>query len=266
MKRHIFGCLLLLCLLPASVHADIRWHKLEPGLEYARYPLAGEQNDPAHMVRIDPKHWAFRVLSKKEYGTPRTAGKWAEGVGLVVAVNAGMYQEDYVSNVGYMRGPETDNNPHVNAYKSAFAFAARDGRSAPRLFDLDVTPFKAVSERYAGIVQNLRLIKRPGENRWARQDRRWSETALAQDGQGRLLFIFLHTPMTMHAFNSRLLESPLGIVAAQHLEGGPEASLSIRHPNLRIDLFGSYETNLDDHDLLRSPWPIPNVLGITRKP
>lgn len=266
MKRMGLSCLVL-CLLPAIVHADIHWTTLETGLEYARYFVSHDgEGEPAHILRIDPDHWRFRLLSKKEYGAPRTAAKWAEQFGLVAAVNAGMYQEDYVSNVGYMRGPETDNNPHVNAYKSAFAFASREGRAAPRLYDLDVTPFNEITDRYEGIIQNLRLIKRPGENRWARQERRWSEVALAQDDQGRLLFLFLHTPMTMHAFNARLLQSPLGIVAAQHLEGGPEASLSIRHPELTIDLFGSYETNLDDHELLRSPWAIPNVLGIVRKP
>lgn len=267
MMRLIASCLLFV-LFSTPAYAEIRWEKLEPGLEYAEFKLADTavpDQGFVRILRVAPEQWTFRLLSKKEHGTSRSAGRWADEFGLVAAINAGMYQEDYVSNVGYMRGPETKNNRYVNAYKSVFAFAARDGQSLPRIFDLDVTPFDWVSERYAGIVQNLRLIKRPGVNRWSPQSKRWSEAALAQDEKGRILFIFMGWPMTMHDFNERLLALPLGIVAAQHMEGGQEASLSVRHPNLTLDMFGGFDANLDQNDIIRSAWPIPNVLGLSRK-
>ena len=90
----------------------------------------------------------------------------------------------------------------------------------------------------------------------------WSEAALAQDRHGRLLFLFSRSPLTMHDFNIRLLALPLGVVHAQHLEGGPEASLSIHVPGLDIDLMGSFETAFRGDDLNGVQWRVPNVLGV----
>jgi hypothetical protein len=59
----------------------------------------------------------------------------------------------------------------------------------------------------------------------------------------------------MRELNARLLALPLGIVRAMHAEGGSEASLSIRGPDLRVDLSGSGGG---------TQWPIPNVLGVLR--
>jgi hypothetical protein len=49
-----------------------------------------------------------------------------------------------------------------------------------------------------------------------------------------------------------------------HVEGGPEASLSIHVPGLDLDLAGSYETGFLPDDSNREQWPIPNVLGVER--
>jgi hypothetical protein len=107
------------------------------------------------------------------------------------------------------------------------AFAPkRAGIPAFRIFDLDCTPMDTVQTRYRGVVQNLRLIERPGENRWSRQEKRWSEMALAEDEAGRILLVFSRSPYRMHVFNRVLLGLPIGVVA-QHLESGPEASLAV---------------------------------------
>lgn len=50
-----------------------------------------------------------------------------------------------------------------------------------------------------------------------------------------------------------------------HLEGGPEASLSLRAPGLHVDLAESYETGFMENDDNESQWPIPNVLGVVRR-
>jgi hypothetical protein len=58
---------------------------------------------------------------------------------------------------------------------------------------------------------------------------------------------------------------PAGIVAAQHLEGGPEAQLYLHVGDVEMELFGSYETNFREDDDNEAPWPIPNVLGVRPK-
>jgi hypothetical protein len=56
-----------------------------------------------------------------------------------------------------------------------------------------------------------------------------------------------------------------GIDAAMHVEGGPEASLSIHAGGVNLDLNGSYETDFNENDDERRQWPIPNVLGVQRR-
>jgi hypothetical protein len=76
------------------------------------------------------------------------------------------------------------------------------------------------------------------------------------------LFIFSRAPYTMRDFNILLLSLPLDIEGAMHLEGGPEASLSIHVAGLDLDLCGSYETGFVEDESNVVQWPIPNVLGV----
>ena len=69
----------------------------------------------------------------------------------------------------------------------------------------------------------------------------------------------------MAFFNQRLKELPLDIVRAMHVEGGPEASLSIRGAGKKLDLCGSYETSFTEHDRNNQQWSIPNVLGVVAR-
>ena len=115
---------------------------------------------------------------------------------------------------------------------------------------------------YASAVQNLRLIKRPGRSRWLQQKQTWSEAALGEDEEGRILFMFCRSPYTMHDLNTELLGLDIGLVSAQHLEGGPQAQLYIKTGEADIELFGSHGSSYRETHGLSGPWPIPNVLGV----
>jgi hypothetical protein len=56
------------------------------------------------------------------------------------------------------------------------------------------------------------------------------------------------------------------LVAAQHLEGGPEAQLYLHVGGTEIEMFGSYETSFKENDDNTAPWPVPNVLGVRLRP
>ena len=66
----------------------------------------------------------------------------------------------------------------------------------------------------------------------------------------------------MHDFNRLLLTLPVGLVAAQHLEGGPQAQLYIHAGAQEMELFGGFETGLMPDGANACAWPIPNILGI----
>jgi hypothetical protein len=109
----------------------------------------------------------------------------------------------------------------------------------------------------------LRLIKKPGTNQWSQQSRQWNEAALGEDDAGHILFIYSRSPFSMHDLNNELLAAGIGIVAAQHLEGGPEAQFYLHVGSFEMEMYGSYETSFRENDSNSSAaWPVPNILGL----
>lgn len=254
---------------PPSV-AAVDWRTLAKGMDLATIVThqRSEVGDSRIVIlRIDPTLWDMELLGSgltKESGA-RSAKTWCQEGGLTACINAGMFAPDFRTHLGYLRSQEHSGTPGTNAYQSIAAFDPRRGDLASfRMFDLDVpgVTVDSIVRDYASAVQNLRLIKRPGSNRWGRQDKRWSEAALGEDSQGRILFIFCRTPFSMNELNRELLESGVGIVAAQHLEGGPEAQLYVKVGGTELELVGSFETGFQESDKNDVAWPVPNVLGV----
>jgi hypothetical protein len=262
--------LLLLATLFATTAASppaVSWRSLQPGVELAQIERGA---GVVYVVRIDPAKARFRLgLASETKSGSRTAGDWCRQEKLAVAINAGMFQTDQLSNVGYLRNGQHLNNRRWNDYCSVLALSP-SSKSQPLLRWLDLTgsaPSSSEVEGYGIVIQNLRLIARDekggGKNVWSPNERRWSEAAIAADAHDRLLFLFSRVPYTMRDFNQLLLDLPLGITRAMH-EGGPEASLSIHVPGLDLDLCGSYETGFLADESNTRQWPIPNVLGVAR--
>jgi uncharacterized protein YigE (DUF2233 family) len=269
--RALLALAALLGLPPATRAGEVAWRELRPGLELATLPARATRSDgdaAITVLRIDPKSWEL-VLAGVADGdgeTTRSAREWAQRRQLTAAINAGMFATDYRTHIGYMASASATNNGRVNAYESVAAFDAVDPARTPRfrIHDLDAegVEFADLRRDYRGLVQNLRLIKRPGVNRWSQQPRQWSEAALGEDASGRALFLFARAPFSMHDFNRELLAAGIDLVAAQHLEGGPEAQLYIDAGGTELELLGSFETAFREDDANDVAWPIPNVLGI----
>lgn len=250
---------------------SVSWTNLADGVEYASF-VVKENSDfdsgKLRVVRIDPEKAELVVLLASQNDNKlRTAKQWVEEFNLIVAINAGMYAQDYRTNVGYLRNGEHLNNPKWHPqYKSALAFGpTRQGLPLAMMIDLDSDDDKEKLNDYKVIIQNLRLIKGNSINVWSASDKIWSEAAVAIDKQGRVLFLFCMTPFTMKEFNRILLSLPLDVIKAMHVEGGPEASLSLRAGDVNLDLCGSYETGFIENKTCPAQWRIPNVLGVKRK-
>jgi hypothetical protein len=246
------------------------WKSFHTGGEYAKFKIVEKPNlgdGFLHAARFAPNLVKFDFYLAAERGDKtRTAAQWCTEFGLIAVINAGMYQTDYRKNVGYLQHGETINNlGWKQTYQALFAF---DPRSADQpkaaMFDLDAPGGKEVHKKYKSAVQNLRLIKGKGVNVWGKQEKQWSEAAVAMDAKGRILFLFSRTPLTMWEFNEKIGKLPLEIVRAMHVEGGPEASFSICSPNLALHLNGSFETGFNESDNESHQWPIPNVIGVSK--
>lgn len=250
----------------AAAAPENPWSPLGAGLELGSFPLPGAGSSSAlvHVLRADPRRWELTL-----HGLPNghsvgyTAREWARREGLVAAINAGMYQSDYRTHSGYMVADGSVFSRGTNSYRSAAAFFPVNPEDPPfRIFDLEEDSLASVLQRYRRVVQNLRMIKRPGENRWAPQERRWSEAALGEDREGRVLMMFCAVPMRLDQLIKALLALPLGLVAAQHLEGGMQAQFFVAAGGRTVELVGGYEGLVNGTGTNRQAWPIPNIIGI----
>jgi hypothetical protein len=253
-----------------ALGADLSWRGLQPGVDYAAVEIGDETRTDRslHVVRIDPTRARLvAVTASARDRRARTATEWCRQESLAVAINMGMYRADHLTNVGHAHGSAHVNNAHwAKSYKSALAFDPKDAHdSAALIVDLDTPGAAQRLAGYRNVIQNLRLIRSPGRGVWASQNRRWSESAVAIDAGGSVLFLFVRRPFSMKELCDRLLGLELRIRAAMHVEGGPEASLSIHVDGLDLDLSGSYETGFNENEDAQAQWPIPNVLGVVRQ-
>ena len=190
----------MLSLVVLVLAAPLQLEELAPGVEYGTTPWiekAAIGDGLLQVVRIDPKKVELRVgLASREGVKNRTAGEWADGLGLMVAINAGMFATDYRSNVGYLRSGTHLNNASWNKYQSVLAF----GPGSALMADLDVPDAKKRLAPVQTVIQNLRLIRAGGINVWRPAARKWSEAAVAADEQGRILFLFSRSPLSMKEF------------------------------------------------------------------
>lgn len=265
--------LLLLLFIPFELSAQSGgWEKISDGLYIGEFESSEKSiigNSKIFIIKIDPNLYSFKLLCAGELEHSNlTVKEWSRKYNLIGAVNAGMFQADYVSNVGFMKNYDYENNPGVNPrYFSVAAFNPKDSTcSKPfQLFDIDEEKIKNIINKYNTVIQNLRLVKHLSENRWSPQNRKWSEAALGQDTRGNVLFIFSRAPYSMYDLINILKSLPISIDRAQHLEGGPEASLYFSLNELTIEKMGSYETDFYENDQNLNYWPVPNVIGFYKK-
>jgi hypothetical protein len=244
------------------------WRSLGPGAEYAAIALSPKPvigDGLLHVVRVDPSQATLRVrMAAQLDGRPRTAREWCDNPRIVAVINAGMYDRDLSTHIGFLRvGDRVGSARWVSRYNSILLLGARRPHlPAATIRDLPSDGRAADFADYDTVVQNLRLIRDPAVNVWAQSDRRWSEAAIALDRRGRILFLLCRSPFTMHDFNALVTALPLGVTRAMHVEGGSEASLSVRGPGIEVDLSGSYETGFNPSDDSKRQWPLPNVVTV----
>jgi hypothetical protein len=250
------------------------WRTLAAGMEIRvvqsrKQKLVGDSK--ITVLRIDPSRWELELMGVFQTGESggHTAREWSQTHKYAGAINAGMFQTDGKTHLGYLRSRDHAYNSRVNSYQSVMAFDPHQPNKVPafRMFDLDSpgVNLQAILADYASGVQNLRLVKRPGLNQWAQQSREWSEAAVGEDSEGRVLFIYSRSPFSMHDLNQELLVAGIGLVAAQHMEGGPEAQLYVHAGDTELEMFGSYETSFKENDENSAAWPVPNVIGARQR-
>ena len=232
---------------------------------------------PLIVVRIDPEHHKFNLLTRSETEDIQPIDAWVKKYNQILCINAGMFQTDYSTNTGFMKNDKHINNgARTSSYHATFVF------NRPEIAKVD-TPFADIVDTgkgckesfsrldsYHSAIQGLRMLDCNGKNRWNysydESDglvNMWSEASLAIDQQGNVLLIHSRTPYAVKDFNKIISEHPkIRVKQAMHLEGGPEASLYIQHGGKELLAVGSFETGFNRNDRNHQAWEIPNVLCV----
>jgi hypothetical protein len=246
------------------------WHTLAAGLEtadLAASPKSDVGDSKVTVVRIDPAHYTFRLLSAKLLGLDHTlpADEWTKRYGVTGVINASMYQGDHRTSVAYMRGGEQVNNGKWTKDNAVFAADPVDAGLPPvQIADRTCPSPPDFEKRYRILVQNIRMLDCAGRNTWSPQPRKWSTACVGTDRAGRVLFLHCRSPYSTHDLIDILRVLPLGLERLMYVEGGPEASLHVAVEGEKpISRIGSFETGFRELDDNQAFWPIPNVLAFT---
>lgn len=252
-----------------SISNDITWKTLNEGLYFAEViaPIRSDIGDSRIiLLKIDPKYYQFHLLSSKENQTEnKTVKEWAEEENLMAVINAGMFQMDFKTNVGYMKNYNFVNNGNLNKDNTILAFN-RKSSAVPeiQIIDLKCQDWNILKDAYHSFSQGIRMIDCNQQNRWKQQEKKFSIACIAVDREGFVLFILSRSPYSGHDLIMNLLRLPLNLYNAMYLEGGPEASLYIKYGKFEYGVMGSYEVNFNENDDNDFFWKIPNVIGIRK--
>ncbi len=264
-----FG-IVALCLFPQPLPGGANpWKEADKGLSVAEFhsdPKVAAQPFSITVVKVDPKEFSLRLLCASELGKEKlTTREWCEKHKLVLAANAGMFQEDGLTSVGLMKNFKHVNNPKLGKANTVLAFnPVGDGFPGVQIIDRECQDFDLLRPKYQTLVQSIRMISCDGQNVWTRQTSKWSTLAIGMDSAGNILFMFSRTPHSVHDLIEIILSLPLSLKSAMYLEGGPQASLYLSTSQLGLELNGVWE-GFEDNKLQFS-LPIPNVIGITKNP
>jgi hypothetical protein len=267
----VLTTVLIMVLSPhVTLSGDDLWRKVDEGLGIGEFapPQESKTNDSKiTIVKIDPKFYSFKLLCASEHGrTKRMVKQWCREHNLISAINAGMYQEDGIKNVGYMKNFSHINNPRLNsAYKAVLAFNPIESALPEiQIIDLKCQDLERLRDKYQTLVQNIRMISCRQENVWGKQDKAWSIAVLGMDKSGNALFIFTESQYSGHDFANILLSLPISIHNAMYLEGGQEASLYFSAKGIEFERVGN-RTSPNENDDTPGARAVPNVIGIARR-
>ncbi len=277
---------LLLLVFPAALCAEapepaltspgenIAWTSPEDGLDMARLAYTSDRGDEfsrrmiIRVLRFNTDNFDFHLYSSRWEGqSVPTMREWAAGKNLTAAINASMYLKDGQTSTGYMRSGERTNNGRIVSRYGAFFVASPREPGLPRaaVLDRSVDDWQNLLPRYDIVVQNFRLMGPDGRQVWPEKGPEHAVAAIAEDMNGRILFLHCSDPASVHDFVEALnAHKDLNLNSAMYVEGGSEASLLLRLPE-EFHVWNGMSPASYMFSSRGDAIPLPNILGAVRR-
>lgn len=118
-------------------------------------------------------------------------------------------------------------------------------------------------DHYNLVIQNYRMINAERRILWSPGGPLYSISAVAQDGEGQILFLHCREPVEAYSFAQQLLHLPLNVRTVMYVEGGAQAGMLVRSASLKRELAGRSAADFLVTGNIKAM--LPNVLGVRRK-
>lgn len=252
----------------------ISWTTLEDGMYYSQLqaPRKTKIGDyKVDILKVDSKKFDFELNSYVLHDTLElTAPEWSSKFNYLAVINAGMYSySNPLLPVGFMKTNNNLVNPRIkNNYKAAFVFGSLNSASKPaQIADLEQKDDQVLYNEYTSVLQSIRMLDGNGQPvAWkSRKYMRCSMGIIGQDKEGFIYLIFMRSPLKPNEMSLFLSKQALGLTGLMYLEGGPETSYVINHPNLKVEKMGCYVSRTWPRNNCTQFRKIPQVIGVKRK-
>ena len=230
-------------------HSPLNWEEIQDGLYFARVDVLRDKElvDRLAVVRFDPAKNKVRVFSK--YEGPKNydlliVEEWQTETGASVIFNSAQYlgRPTYGAPIALVITNGSKIGTTYNKHVRGMLVAEPTDNKLPLvdLLDFEYDKFDHRTTPYTEGVQHWPiLLDRQGRIKVKPTDWQANRTVVSKDRDGNILvFVTEGGFFTLYNFGRFVKESLFNVHTAMNLDGGYEASMSIKTPNL------SYVLNL----------------------
>lgn len=260
-------------------HSDIVWKPISKGLDFTRVEVykADELVDVVASVKIDSKYNKIRVFNSFDYKktVPRNIEEWQAITGATVMINSAQYMGDpYYMPCALVICDGVQKGPKFNSKVAGMLVAEpnKSGYTQAELLDFEYDQFDYRTTPYTQGVQHwMMLLDRQGKIKVGQTSWQANRTVVAKDKENNMLFLTTEGGyFTLHNLGRFLKDSNarkdngFNVHTAMNMDGGYEADMIVRSPNLRYVTYGEFETYGPDKDATvhNIKIKIPGVIGV----
>jgi uncharacterized protein YigE (DUF2233 family) len=229
---------------------ELAWDQLNEGLAIMVWEPTSVCRDVSALLvfRIDPERLRFSIHQFHDEGLagPLTIEEWRQRIGALLVFNAGLFREDY-SYLGllYKDGRQLGSKRHRSWQGLFVAEPSQPGLRKARVLDLAYESFQEDPPPYREAAQSLMLLDRSGKPRVRDSGKRAYQTAVGEDGEGKIWVIKTADEVSLHKLADCLRGAFPMLRQVMAMDGGSSSDLAVAPDQVhgRIDA------------KLRAAWP-----------
>lgn len=219
----------------SSLVPDSGWEVLHAGLERRVINLVGQENllaESLYLLRLDPAFYRFDVAYSP--GDPKSLAQWQLETGALIVVNGGYFTDAHTAT-GLIISDGQRNGISYQGFGGMFAVTA----TGPEIRWLAAQAYDP-DEPLLAALQSFPMLILPGGRAGDgdQNELRARRTVIAQDRQGRVLFILAMVgDFTLEGIGKYLAQSDLDLDRALNLDGGASTGVRLAEPEEGVAAF-----------------------------